>query len=194
MGIFISIEGIDGSGKTSTGKRLAEELKIDFVEKPMQYIMLKDNIKDYQKVVSNLNKNHSEIEKILFYACGNAYISENYDSVIVDRYLVSNYFHNNGENNNHIFNALVSSLKKPDITFLLYCNNEIRKERMILRNPTDPSIEVTDDFTENEFQKMINFLEKYKFNYFIIDNSKLEIEETIKIMKNKILEVKGNIK
>ena len=160
----------------------------------MQYVTLTDNIENYQKIATNLNNNHSEIEKILFYACGNAYISENYDSVIVDRYLLSNYFHNNGENNTDIFNVLVSSLKKPDITFLLYCNNEIRKERMILRNPNDPSIKITNDFTQKEFQKMINFLEKYKFNYFIIDNSNLEIEETIKIMKDKILEIKESIK
>lgn len=189
MKIFISIEGIDGSGKTSVGKRLSKDLNIPFVEKPMQNI-----VKDYKEVVSNLNKTHSGLEKILFYGCGNAYVSKNYDSVIVDRYLLSNYFHNNGETNENIFDALVSSLKKPDITFLLYCNNKIRKERMILRNPNDPSIEIADNFTEDEFQKMINFFEKYKFNYFIIDNSNLEIEETVKIMKNKILEIKGDIK
>ena len=48
----ISIEGMDGVGKSTTCKLLAERLGYIFVEKPLHYLLddSDDEIKQYQKV------------------------------------------------------------------------------------------------------------------------------------------------
>ena len=40
--MHIAIEGMDGVGKTTAGKRLADQLHFKFVEKPLHYIFDSD--------------------------------------------------------------------------------------------------------------------------------------------------------
>ncbi|MGL5625861.1 AAA family ATPase [Cetobacterium sp.] len=177
----IAIEGIDGSGKTTVGTALAEKLGYKFISKPMSEIIGKE---EYKNCVPKLNKNQNELVKSLFYACGNAYSLGLNENIVVDRHLLSNYYHNFGENNKKLFDVLIEILGKPDLTVLLYCKNTIRQKRMIDRNPEDKDIEEVFKFNEVELKKMKDFLNKYKFNYIEIDTTNLTIEETIK----KILE------
>ena len=54
----ISIEGMDGVGKTTTCKLLAERLGYTFVEKPLHYLLDdNDEIIQYQKVAKRVNAN-----------------------------------------------------------------------------------------------------------------------------------------
>lgn len=52
----ISIEGMDGVGKSTTCKLLAERLGYIFVEKPLHYLFddSDDEIKQYQKVAKEI--------------------------------------------------------------------------------------------------------------------------------------------
>ena len=53
----ISIEGMDGVGKSTTCKLLAEKLGYIFVEKPLHYLLddSDDEVKQYQKVAKRIN-------------------------------------------------------------------------------------------------------------------------------------------
>lgn len=37
--MHIAIEGLDGSGKTTTAQRVAEIIGFDFIEKPLHYFL-----------------------------------------------------------------------------------------------------------------------------------------------------------
>ena len=58
----LSIEGMDGVGKTTICKMVAEKLGYTFVEKPLHYL-LDDNgeIKQYQKVAERVNRNPDRV-------------------------------------------------------------------------------------------------------------------------------------
>ena len=55
----ISIEGMDGVGKSTTCKLLAERLGYIFVEKPLHYLLddSDDETKQYQNVAKRVNAN-----------------------------------------------------------------------------------------------------------------------------------------
>ena len=61
----ISIEGMDGVGKSTTCKLLAERLGYIFVEKPLHYLLddSDDEIKQYQKV----SKSEKAYERMIYF-------------------------------------------------------------------------------------------------------------------------------
>lgn len=175
--VHIAIEGIDGSGKTTVGIALSEALGYKFISKPMSEIIGEEV---YKNCVPKLNNSQNELVKSLFYACGNAYSLSLNKNIVTDRHLLSNYYHNLGKNNKKLFDTLIEILGKPNLTVLLSCNNLIRKERMINRNPDDQDIKKVFKFNELELQKMKDFLNEYNFNYIEIDTTDLTVEETVK--------------
>ena len=55
--MHIAIEGMDGAGKTSVAKLLAEKIGFKFVEKPLHYMLDEDGTLDnYMRVSKDVNK------------------------------------------------------------------------------------------------------------------------------------------
>ena len=119
----------------------------------------------------------------------NFFAINNFEKIVTDRHILSNFFYNYSDKNSEIYEYLNKNLRKPDLTILLYCKNEIRKKRIIERNPDDKDILRVDLFDETDFKRMENFLKKNQYNYTVIDNSNLNRNETLKlsleIIKNK---------
>jgi thymidylate kinase len=184
--VHIAIEGFDGSGKTTLAKDIANTLEFQYIEKPLSHILGKE---DYKKVAKYINSTQDEIIRALFYSCGNFFAINNFEKIVTDRHILSNFFYNYSDKNSEIYEYLNKNLRKPDLTILLYCKNEIRKKRIIERNPDDKDILRVDLFDETDFKRMENFLKKNQYNYTVIDNSNLNRNETLKlsleIIKNK---------
>lgn len=177
----IAIEGIDGSGKSSVGKKLAEALGYTYISKPMSYLIGMDR---YMECVPEINETQNDLVKTLFYACGNAYAVGLNKNIVTDRHLLSNYYHNKGEKSEELYKVLIEALGKPKLTVLLLCDNEKRKERMVKRNPKDKDIENVFKFNQKNIERMKAFLDKYKFKYIVIDTTFLTVDETVeKIIK-----------
>ena len=87
----ISIEGMDGVGKSTTCKLLAEKLGYIFVEKPLHYLLddSDDEVKQYQKVAKRVNANPDRNFTAWYYGLNNIYLYENgkcYDaSILINR-------------------------------------------------------------------------------------------------------------
>ena len=90
----LSIEGMDGVGKTTICALVAEKLNYIFVEKPLHYL-LDDNgeITQYQKVAERVNRNPDRVFTAWYYGLNNIYLYKKfYDSnIVTDRHIVSNY-------------------------------------------------------------------------------------------------------
>ena len=87
----ISIEGMDGVGKSTTCKLLAEKLGYEFVEKPLHYLLddSDDEIKQYQKVAKRVNSNSNRTFTAWYYGLNNIYLYEEIFHIILDNlYLV----------------------------------------------------------------------------------------------------------
>ena len=81
----ISIECMDGVGKSTTCKLLAERLGYIFVEKPLHYLLddSDDEIKQYQKVAKRVNDNPNRNFTAWYYGLNNIYLYEKDDRKLI---------------------------------------------------------------------------------------------------------------
>ena len=109
----ILIEGMDGAGKTSVCRKLAEKLGYEFVEKPWHFLLddagiaAKDEsqFETYRKLAGTVNKNPNRNFTSMFYALGSIYMYERFkDSrIVTDRHLASNYAWSGTDYNSDVY-------------------------------------------------------------------------------------------
>ena len=71
----IAIEGMDGVGKTTTCKLLAERLGYKFIEKNLRFLFDEnDSFDNYFKIRDKVNANPDRLFTSWFYGLGNIYL------------------------------------------------------------------------------------------------------------------------
>ena len=183
----ISIEGMDGVGKSTTCKLLAEKLGYIFVEKPLHYIFDRDenNFDEYLRIRDQVNSNQNRNFTSWFYGLGSLYMYEAFKdkNIVTDRHLASNYAWSGSEYNEDVYELLVKKLGVPKLTVIIYSPSDVIVKRLISRDKKDKDIARAKE-SERIYQKMIFFCEKYKLPYIVIDTSELTPEEVVdKILK-----------
>ncbi len=184
----ISIEGMDGAGKTSVCRKLAEKTGFEFVEKPWHFlldeagIVAKDEsqFETYRKLAGTVNKNSNRNFTSMFYALGSIYMYERFkDSrIVTDRHLASNYAWSGTDYNSDVYDLVISKIGKPELTVILYAPQKIIEQRMRNRNKNDPNLAIAGK-SEEIYSRMIDFCESRGFDYLIIDTSDKSIEEIV---------------
>jgi len=183
--MHIAIEGIDGVGKTTIARELAHRVGFQCIEKHLHALLDGENVSDipnYMRVTEQVNASKDKLFRAWFYALGNIYLREHYQNadIVTDRYFVSNYSWNGTAENEFIFEKMIELLGKPEITFLIYANPEVRAARIRQRNPQDPDlVNTTVRFSETMYGRITGFLEKYGFKYHTVDTSHASIEESL---------------
>ncbi len=188
--MHISIEGIDGVGKTTTAIMVAEQLGFLFVEKPLQYLFDDDNsLKNYLKIRDIVNANENRLFTSWFYGLGNIYLYEKYKgkNIVTDRHLLSNYCWSGTAESEDVFELLVKKLGSPNYTFILYANEQIVYNRIKNRDIEDTDTEKT-KFIPVAYKKMKDFCEKYKMPFTLIDSSNITQFEVVEIIIDKLKE------
>lgn len=181
--MHIAIEGLDGSGKTSTARRVADLLGFEFIEKPMHYFTDSENsFENYMMISEKINSSIPGI-RARFYGVGNYYVSElgKQQNIVTDRHLASNYYWN-CQNDEDYFRELVMKCGSPDLTVVLYVDENERRERIHKRNSLDKDLE-RNVFDNSLYNVIEHFLKKYQMEYLFIDATNLRLEEVVaKIM------------
>ena len=191
----ISIEGMDGAGKTSVCRKLSEKLGYEFVEKPFHYLLDEAGItaegevqfETYRKLAATVNKNPNRNFTSMFYALGSIYMYERFkDScIITDRHLASNYAWSGSDYNNDVYDLAISKIGKPELTVILYAPQKVIEERMRKRNINDPNLAIAGK-SEEIYSRMINFCEARAFDYLVIDSSDKTIDEVVNLIEKKM--------
>ncbi len=183
--MHIAIEGMDGVGKTTTGKRLAEELNFKFIEKPLHYLFDPEGVpRNYIRIRNYINEQvDNDALRAWFYGLGNIYLCHRFkgENVVTDRHLVSNYFWCGGKKTEPIYACMLEIIGKPDFTFLLYASRRTGVARLRQRNPKDPDIKKTVLYKRAK-SKMEGFMVRYKMKYQAIDTTRLSTEEVVREM------------
>ena len=177
--MHISIEGMDGSGKTSTAKKIAEMLGFEFVEKPLHLITDEnDQFDNYMKIVERVNSMEPGF-RARFYGLGNYLVSRKAKEggVVTDRHLASNYYWN-CVGDDEFFGELVSDCGAPEFTFVLYVSADERRRRITSRNPNDPDL-VRNVFDDLCYEKMEHFLISHRMNYYFIESDSEGLDEVV---------------
>lgn len=185
--IHISIEGMDGVGKSTTCKLLSDKLGYEFIEKPLHYLLDKDeeSYDDYKRIRDQVNANPNRNFTSWFYGLGSLFMYEAFKdkNIVTDRHLASNYAWSGSDSNGDVYDLLVKKLGVPKLTVILYSPSDVIVERLKNRNKDDKDIARAKE-SERIYARMIEFCKKYKFPYVVIDTTNLSPEEVVnKIVK-----------
>ena len=189
--IHISIEGMDGVGKSTTCKLLAEKLGYKFVEKPLHLLFDKDeeSFEEYIRIRDQVNANPNRIFTSWFYGLGSIYMYERYknENIVTDRHFASNYAWSGTKDNTEVYDLLIKKIGTPKLTVILYCPSEVIKQRLKERKTDDSDIAKVKK-SETIYAKMIDFCKAKKMPYVVIDTSSLTPEEVVEtILKEPLL-------
>ena len=178
----ISIEGMDGVGKSTTCNLLAKKLGYKFVETPLHYLF--DNneatFDEYIRIRDQVNANPNRVFTSWFYGLGSIYMYELFknENIVTDRHFASNYAWSGSDDNNEVYDLLIQKLGAPKLTVILYSPSEIIVNRLISRNKEDSDIKKAKK-SEMIYQRMIEFCKNKKLPYIVIDTSNLTPDEVV---------------
>lgn len=179
----LSIEGMDGIGKSTTCELLSQKLGFTFVEKPLHLLFDKtpDSFEEYIRIRDQVNANPNRDFTSLFYGLGSLYMYDKYqnENIVTDRHLASNYAWSGTENNKDVYQLLLKKLGKPQLTVILKASEETVLARLKKRDSKDNDIKKVGK-TAMICSRMIDFCEEYELPYMVVDSSDLEPEEVVK--------------
>ena len=178
----ISIEGMDGVGKSTTCKLLSERLGYKFVEKPLHYLFdeSEDKFDEYLRIRDQVNANPNRVFTSWFYGLGSIYMYELFkdQNIVTDRHFASNYAWSGAENNGEVYDLLIKKLGVPKLTVILYSPSETIMNRLMTRNKEDNDIKKAKK-SEMIYSRMIEFCKTRDLPYLVIDTSNLKPEEVV---------------
>ena len=184
----IAIEGMDGVGKTTASKLLAERLGYKFIDKNLR-VLFDDNgsYDNYIRIRDKVNASLDRLFTAWFYALGNIYLhtAHEKENIVTDRYFLSNYAWSGTENNDEVYDLLVKKLGFPDLTVILYADEHAILSRLRHRDELDSDIKKV-TLAKEKYEKMIYFCEKYKMPYMVIDTINLSPEEVVEVIMKRI--------
>ena len=184
----IAIEGMDGVGKTTASKLLAKRLGYKFIDKNLRELFDDgDSYDNYIRIRDKVNASPDRLFTAWFYALGNIYLhtAHEKENIVTDRYFLSNYAWSGTENNDEVYDLLVKKLGFPDLTVILYADEHAILSRLRHRDELDSDIKKV-TLAKEKYEKMINFCEKYKMPYMVIDTSNLSPEEVVEVIMKRI--------
>lgn len=171
--MFLALEGLSASGKTTVGKLLAKQMSAIFYKTPASLFNSNRAVVDEKADL---------VARFFFYLAGIAQSSveiaslcEN-QSVVCDRYLDTTvcYHHAMGVPTETLIGNVDKVLKMPDYRFLITCDHFIRIKRLYNRGLS------YNDMIERGSGIEEKFLTEYKKRDMIeIDNSCADPQETV---------------
>lgn len=182
----ISIEGMDGVGKTTTAKLLSERLGYIYVDKNLRFLFDDgESYENYFRIRDKVNESPDRLFTAWFYGLGNVYLHTMFGdkNIVTDRYFLSNYAWSGTNDNTEVYDLLVKKLGVPQLTVILYAEDGVLISRLKARNKNDADLNKVFK-AKSRYEKMIYFCEKYRLPYMVIDSGNLSPEEVVeKIVK-----------
>lgn len=146
--MIITIDGLDGAGKSTLAKGLSTKLGYEYIDKPIYELFnvkgddnyLYDEIYHIQDLI--YNKTDSNTLKSYFTGLSLLYIKECManKNLIIDRGLLSAYAFNGDSNSKLVFEMLLKLGVFFDAAIVVTVSNEERLRRISSRNENDPDL------------------------------------------------------
>ena len=198
-GLFIVLEGIDGSGKTHHGKKLYLRLKKNNL--PVEYTREPGGTKtseSIRKIILNNKRINRRTETFLYFACRSEHLEKKIypclkknKIVICDRFLDSTLAYQGAgfgidKKTILVMQNLIAKRLKPDLTILLKLNSKYIKTRLINRRSNNKY-----DFLNKKFYKIVNnaFSTLSKKGRYLVVNSSISRTVNERIIFDKVINI-----
>lgn len=185
MGKLIVFEGVDGAGKTETGRLLEKDYGFKYCATPPN---------GYKPIRAYMNETASPISRFLYYMAGNIDASSEMrellkaDNVICDRYVFSTLVAHSIRENLPLEQMIELSkpyqdyLVVPDVTILLDVQPDEQIKRLNRRNKGNNSssdrIILDNSILRQKFRETY-FEAAVRFGWPVIDTTGKSVEETL---------------
>ena len=200
--MIISIDGYDGTGKTTLAKSLAKKFNFTYLEKPAILMLKEKYLCSYEEAEIILQ----EIEKKLFSSKDKVKIAKFYcetlvwlkkysnsRNIILDRGFLTTYAVIGYPETELIFDDCIKQGGFFDGSIYLTANDETRVKRIFERNPTDPDLKRPVKWHENNLEE---YATSRHLNYIKINTENLNpnqvLQKAINIVQNFISNLKNN--
>lgn len=179
----IAIEGMDGVGKTTIAKRIAEDNGLMYINKPLHYFFedtAESGYADLMKMANRLYNIEDPVIRSWFFGLGNLFCFRKFQDqgFVVDRHFVSNYFWNGSDESNKVYESMINIIGVPDLTIILYATLETRLKRLIKRDPNDKDINDPEKKVDG-YDKMLKFVEQFQIPYLFVNTEEKTIDEIV---------------
>ena len=196
--LFIAIEGLDGSGKTTIARQLAyflqtalkKNVKLTFEPHDPScgglFIrqVLEKKIRDFSHETLMLafaanRMDHCDREINHWLAGGENRI------IICDRYYLSSLVYQSNENYpfEHVMN-INGAARKPDLTIFMNVSNQVCYERMKIRNKPQELFEENLSQTRNKYLEAIDFLKRTRDENIVVVDASGTLDEVLEDVVN----------
>ena len=179
--MLISVEGLDGVGKSSLVKNLSEELNYQVIEKPIRKLL---NITDDKsnQITEVIYKDYSCNIQAMYYLLG--YLSAMEDgkkgNYVLDRGPISTYYFSHCDENAALFDFFANNYGFPDLTIVLYASVEKRISRISSRSTDDEDLKKSRLYKDG-YPKVFEALKKYGVSYLLVHTENLNQSEVLDI-------------
>lgn len=177
----IAFEGLDGVGKTTVATKFAEKNNMEFRAKHLEEMLEYTDDKFLEirdKINENTGDDSTEVRTLLFLS-SLLYGRRNLGTdVVYDRNILSEYYFDGNPKTEKWFKMFIQQGYAPDLTFILYAPDDIRKKRIQERNIDDDDLKKKFNGYEG-YKKMFVFAEKYNLPYYFINTKNKTIEEIV---------------
>ena len=182
--MIISIEGLDGVGKSTLASSLSKEFKMPVISKPIKSLL--EFTSDESKNITNkIYKNYSKNLQAMYYLLG--YLSALEDgkkeSYILDRGFISTYYFSCDEENIKLFDFFASNYGFPELTILLYASIDERIKRITNRNSIDEDL-MRERIYKDSYDKYFEAIRRYNISHIAINTEKMSESEVTSIVLN----------
>lgn len=178
------IEGMDGVGKTTVAKKIAEKYNIKYVDGLMNTFFRdegfsEEEIKVLNKAIEKFYNYNNSIIRTWIMGFANLFNLMNYkDDVIIDRHCITTFFYNGDKKSCRIYKIMQYLSGKPDLVIILVANPKERVKRIKHRNITDKDLSESIKLSYG-YDKFIEIAKYLNLNYVTIQTDNLSLDEVI---------------
>lgn len=188
--MIITVDGYDGTGKTTLARNIEKLKKFHYIEKPFILKFQDENNCTYEeakqateiiekKLFSQTNKD----EIIKYYADALIWLKklQNERNIVLDRGILTLYAVVGEKKNFRLFKDYINEGAFFDCSIYLTANDLERRKRIYKNDPNDPDLKYPIEWRKNDLEEFAN---NQKLDYFKIITDGKTPDEVAKIANN----------